>query len=163
MKKLVSIIAVVALVAIVATLLVACVPTDPAKAEANLKEAGYTVIAYDKDDGLGLAGYTLPDGATNVVSGTKEADEDSASLIAETVTIYYFESSDKAKAYFEKVYGDFDANQDEAKAELKESYDAGDISKEDYDAMLEMINNSQAKRFGKIVYAGTKAAIKAAS
>ena len=48
MKKLVSIIAVVALVAIVATLLVACVPTDPAKAEANLKEAGYTVIAYDR-------------------------------------------------------------------------------------------------------------------
>lgn len=163
MKKLVSIIAVVALVAIVATLLVACVPTDPAKAEANLKEAGYTVTAYDKDDGLGLAGYTLPDGATNVVYGIKEADEDSASLIAETVTIYYFESSDKAKAYFEKVYGDFDANQDEAKAELKESHDAGDLTKEEYDSMLEMINNSQAKRFGKIVYAGTKAAIKAAS
>ena len=149
MKKLVSIIAVVALVAIVATLLVACVPTDPAKAEANLKEAGYIVTAYDKDDGLGLAGYTLPDGATNVVNGIKEADEDS--------------SSDKAKAYFEKVYGDFDKQQDEAKAELKESYDAGDISKEDYDAMLEMINNSQAKRFGKIVYSGTKAGIKAAS
>ena len=129
----------------------------------NLKEAGYIVTAYDKDDGLGLAGYTLPDGATNVVNGIKEADEDSASLIAETVTIYYFESSDKAKAYFEKVYGDFDKQQDEAKADLKESYDAGDISKEDYDAMLEIINNSQAKRFGKIVYSGTKAGIKAAS
>ena len=163
MKKLVSIIAVVALVAIVATLLVACVPTDPAKAEANLKSEGYIVTAYSKDTLGGLGGYTLPDGATNVVSGTKEADEDSASLIAETVTIYYFESSDKAKAYFEKVYGDFDATQDELKADLKESYDAGELDKDEYDAMLEMLNNSQAKRFGKIVYAGTKAAIKAAS
>lgn len=97
------------------------------------------------------------------MNGTKEADEDSASLLVENVTIYYFESSDKAKAYFEKTYGDFKDQQNEMKDELKAEYDAGDLDKDEYDALLEMINNTQAKRFGKIVYAGTKAAIKAAS
>ncbi len=121
MKKLVSIIAVVALVAIVATLLVACVPTDPAKAAENLDDAGYLVLPLPL---LGVAGVDEAIIATDLKEG---------------IVIVYFESSDAASEF----YGDKD-NEKFLKEELG-------------------IEDAVYKKQGKIVYLGTKEAVKAAS
>ena len=156
MKKLASIIAVVALVAIVATLLVACVPTDPAKAEANLKEAGYTAKKTDSDDLLGLGGLAMPDGATSAVAGSKDS---------EMIFIYYFEDSASAKTFYEnsEILNFIKDMIEESKEEVKAQYEAEKISKDEYDEAMEILNSFKIKKFGKVVYAGTKAAIKAAS
>lgn len=121
MKKVVSVIAVVALVAIMATVLVACVPTDPAKAESNLKEAGYLVAPLPL---LGVAGVD------EVIMAT---------TLEERIIIVYFESSDAASEF----YGD-----------------------KDYEKLLKEelgIEDAVYKKQGKIVYLGTKEAVKAAS
>lgn len=156
-KRILSVIAVLALAAVLAVAMVACIPSDPAKAADNLKEAEYTVVSYSSDDLGGLAGFTLPEGCTDMVSGTNlENDFDS-------VTIYYFEDAGAAKAFMDSdIVSGLNKETDEMLEELESAYKAGEISENDYNEMKDLIENTQIKRQGKIVYAGTKDAIKAA-
>ena len=52
MRKTLKIVSLIALFAILATVLVACIPNDPAKAEDNLKNAEYKVLSFKEGDVL---------------------------------------------------------------------------------------------------------------
>lgn len=109
MKKALSIIAVLALVAVLGVALVACVPSDPDKAEANLEEAGYVVVRVDADTPLAGAALKQIDAVTSITA----TDGD------EGVTITYFESADAAKAYYEDAKAEWDEMDDEDKEGMK--------------------------------------------
>ena len=79
-------------IAFVGVLLCACAPANTEKAEAKMKEAGYTVVSYEKEDEEGLVGG---------ISATKVSLADGSGHI----TALLFDSSKSAKAYYEK-YGD---------------------------------------------------------
>lgn len=137
MKKKIGAILGVALVAVMlVALLVGCVPTDPEKAETNLKDADYTTVnlkgaaAQIIASPLTLIAEVDLTSVKNVVSGTKGSD---------TIVILYFNDSDAAKAYYTKL--------DEAMQKLssEEREDAGEYG-----------------RNGVAVYLGTSAAVKAA-
>lgn len=119
-KRILTIVAVLALAAVLVVSLVACIPSDPAKAKENLKEAGYTVM----DVSLESIGLEIK-GCTNIVTASKLTDLDDG------ITIFYFEDS-AAASDAEEALIDF----------LGE--DAG------------------IKKQGKIIYAGSDEAIKAA-
>ena len=114
MKKALSIIAVLALVAVLGVALVACVPSDPDKAEANLEEAGYVVVRADSDDLIAGAVLKQIDAVTSITA----TDGD------EGVTILYFEDTDAAKAYYEELKADFEKAEED-----KEDYKIGKSGK----------------------------------
>lgn len=82
MKKILVIVAVVALVAVLGVVLFACAPSTVAKAEAKMKDAGYSVLAYSDDDAEGCDG-----GLT-------------ATKITETIFALHFSSSKDAKNFY---------------------------------------------------------------
>ncbi len=129
MKKTLSIVALIALVAVLAVALVACIPSDPDKAVENLEAEGYEVEKLDSDLLLTFA----PDGCVAVVSAVKGITD-----LDDNITIYYFEDTDSAKAFYE---------------EAKEAWDK--LDDEDKEGI-------EFKQSGKIVYSGTEAAVKAA-
>ncbi len=116
--------------------LVACAPAkDPAKAEAALKEAGYTTT---NDTKLAPAAYKLAELNLDAkVTGTKITKDDEGNTVIEHVSIYYFADSENAKKAMEKVEKDADEEKKEEES-----------------------NWVSATRSGKIVYYGTKQAIK---
>ncbi len=114
MKKALSIIAVLALVAVLGVALVACVPSDPDKAEANLEEAGYVVIRADSDDLIAGAVLKQIDAVTSITATNGD----------EGVTILYFEDTDAAKAYYEELKADFEKAEED-----KEDYKIGKSGK----------------------------------
>ncbi|MBR7177478.1 MAG: hypothetical protein IKD26_04630 [Clostridia bacterium] len=133
MKKFTKILA-LALVAIMSLVVfAACAPNaDPVKAEAALKENGYTVINLPvllgfKDVDCVVTGSLLVEG---------EGDEEDK---LEHVTIVYFESEEAAEAAWEKMQ-DYAAEEDE------------DSKDSDWTIKLS----------GAMIYYGTSAAIKAA-
>lgn len=135
MKKALSIIAVIALVAVLGVALVACVPSDPDKAKANLEEAGYEVMVTKASDGPGvqLGLNSVAEGCVAMIMASKGlADLDNA------ITILYFNDADDAKACYEELKADFEEADDAA----KEGYKIG--------------------KSGKVVYAGSEEAVKAA-
>jgi len=98
---------------------------DPKKAEAALKEAGYTVTLYEfyeADD----------DGVVAYLSGAKS--------LTDMISVAYYEDAESAKKGYEEA-------------------------KEEFDSMKEALGDNASdwvcKRSGKIVYMGTKAAVKA--
>ncbi len=99
MRKTLKIVSLIALFAILATVLVACIPNDPAKAEDNLKNAKYTVFAY-KDGDVGFDAATVfleiigVKNVTAFVTATK--GEDGIALI-------YFEDSAAAKENYTAI------------------------------------------------------------
>lgn len=109
MKKALSIIAVLALVAVLGVALVACVPSDPDKAEANLKAADYIVIRADADDAIVGAALKQIDAVTSI---TATNGDDSVSLT-------YFETADAAKAYYEDAKEQWDKLDDADKEGMK--------------------------------------------
>ena len=109
MKKALSIIAVLALVAVLGVALVACVPSDPDKAEANLEEAGYFVERADSDDLIVGAALKQIDAVTSI----------SATNGDEGVTILYFEDTDAAKAYYEDAQAQWEKLDDDEKEGMK--------------------------------------------
>ena len=116
-----------------------CAPAAKAEdALAALKDNGYTAV---KDDNIIPAGLKLlgANGVETVVSGSK-VDSDNK---FQTITIVYFGSSSDAKKAEESVkkYADDKEKEDKEKAEESDWV---------------------FKRSGKIVYFGTKAAVKAA-
>ena len=109
MKKALSIIAVLALVAVLGVALVACVPSDPDKAEANLEEAGYVVVRADSDDLIAGAALKQIDAVTSITA----TDGD------EGVTILYFEDTDAAKAYYEDAQAQWEKLDEDEKEGMK--------------------------------------------
>lgn len=135
MKKTLSIVAMIALVAVLGIALVACIPSDPDKAAANLKEEGYTVTVAKASDGTGVKmglELTYGKGCIAVVDASLVSVSLAQGVDGEIIKIIYFNDSDSAKAYWETIKDD----------EVEEGY--------------------VAKRSGKIVYGGTEAAVKAA-
>ncbi len=106
MKKTLSIVAVLALVAILTVALVACVPSDPDKAVANLEEADYVVVKIEADDAITGLALKAIDGCVASVSGTN---------LEEYVSIYYFEDAKSAKAFYEDAKEQWDKMDDEEK------------------------------------------------
>ena len=77
-------------VAFVGVLLCACAPANTEKAEAKMKEAGYAVVAYEKD--------TNEEGLVGGISATKVSLTDESGHI----TALLFDSAKTAKTYYEK-------------------------------------------------------------
>ena len=106
----------------------------PAKDPADAKAALEDAgYVATKTDGAILALAGIKD-CTDVVTGTKKEDDK-----IESVSIYYFETAEAAEEAFEKI--------EDLIEELKTEDDASDFV---------------FKQSGKIVYGGTKAAVKAA-
>ena len=123
MKKFVRIISLALVALTLCALFAACAPAkDPADAKAALEEAGYVVVSTP----------SLIDGCTEVVRGI---------AAKEYIKIYYFESTEKANAAYEKV---------------EELYDEDEDEEEEDDSEWVF------KKSGKIIYYGTKNAVKAA-
>ena len=140
MKKTIRIFAVVLSVVLLALALVACAPkNDPDKAKAALEKNGYTVV---KTDGrIANAASALLGGESKLdatVTGTKTVEDKDGNRKTEYITIIYYKTSADAK----------DAWEDAQK-------DAEKDKKDDSDWVV--------KRSGKMIYWGTKAAVKAAS
>lgn len=99
MRKTLKKVSLIALFAILATVLVACIPNDPAKAEDNLKDAGYTVFAYKNGDpGFSVATVFLEligvDKVTAFVTALKGED---------AIELIYFEDSATAKENYTAI------------------------------------------------------------
>ena len=138
MKTFVRILTLTLAAVLLCGMLASCAPAkDAAKAEKALKEEDYTVIS---DDNVvpalyKLAGYDLD----MVVTGTKSVKDDEGKDKIEIVVIYYFADKDNA----EKAMDDIKKDAEDAKE----------------DENTDWVEPTQS---GKIVYFGTKAAIKAA-
>ena len=134
MKKTLTIISVIAIVAILAVALMACVPSDYTKAESNLKDAGYYVASYKEGDPL-FKTMTAMFGAENVTAIVTGSSKD----LEEGITLVYFKDSKSAKNAFEKFKKQME---DESKED----------SNKDKDYVI--------KQSGKVIYGGTKKAVK---
>ena len=144
-KRIATLIAVMALAAVLAACLVACIPSDPAKAEENLKAEGYDVTLIEED---------LGDGMVAMLQAEKEDD---------SITIYYFDDKDAANKFWEdQEMDDYEAQKDESLKELEQMYEEELFDKDEYEEMKKLIEDAKVKKQGKIIYAGTSAAIKAA-
>lgn len=141
MKKTIRIFAVVLSVLLLALALVACAPkNDPDKAKAALEKNGYTAV---KTTGYVSGGYVsgvvsaLLGGESTIdatVTGTKDIkDADGKTTKTESVTIIYYKTSADAKEAW-KSWSEADRDRYEV-----------------------------AKCSGRMIYFGTKAAVKAAS
>ena len=156
-KRILTIVSVLALAAVLVISLVACIPSDPAKAEKNLKAEGYDVVVTNADDLLGAGGIILPDGCVTSVRASKALEGD----LGNYITIYYFEDSEAASAYMDEN-AKWQQEIDEELAELENAYKEGEISENDYNSIKEMYEGFEMKKQGKIVYVGSADAIKAA-
>lgn len=145
MKKVLLVVAVIALISVATMALVGCVPSDPAKAEANLKDAGYEVMVTKASDstgvqhgtGIQLGPNAVADGCVTMITAMKATiSNDDADF--DGVVIYYFNDGAKAKAFYEKQKARYDKLSDEEK------------------------EGSKVGKSGKVVYVGTEEAIKAA-
>ena len=91
MKNFIKNLSLALVVAFVGVILCACVPSNIEKAQAKMEEAGYVVIALDKDfeeaEGL-LGGLIATKG--DIVNGY------------ETISALLFEDKDTAKKFYEK-------------------------------------------------------------
>ena len=76
------------LAALTALMLVACTPGNVEEAEAKMKEAGYTVVAYNKEDAEGLQGGFV---ATSGLIG------------GNSMTALYFETKEDAADFLENA------------------------------------------------------------
>lgn len=135
-----KILAIVLVVALCSVFFAACVPSDPEKAKANLKEAGY--VLGSSNDILGMVGLK---------SSTYE-DIITATNGEESVTILYFKEAKDAKAYWDKAKAEEKEFLEELKAKDEESYNK----------YKEEMKNYSRGRSGKVVWSGTKAGVKAA-
>lgn len=145
MKTTLRILALCMVAVLMVGVLAACAPNkDPKKAAANLKEEGYTVTSVTKGstvDDLAISAVELAlkiEGVEAIVSGYKSVKDEDDEMIA----IYYFDTAAHAKDAFEKVQDAIEEDEKDDKSENKK----------------EIV----IKKSGKMIYGGTKAAIKAA-
>jgi hypothetical protein len=157
MKNFVKILTVVLVIAMSVAMFAACVPSDPAKAEANLKEAGYTVLVTSSSAlgdiigniGNSIAGDLVPKNVDKTVTANKGDD---------SVAIVYFKDKDSAKTYYDALKAEKTKYSDE----IKKEYDEGKITKAKYDELKADAANSKLGKSGVVVWMGTKAGVKAA-
>ena len=138
MKKLVRVLSITLVAVMLCATLASCAPaSDPAKAEAALKEAEYIVLndSTITPAVFKLGGYDL----TNVVTATKTTEDKDGKTVVELVVIYYFADKDNAEKAFSKVEEDAK----EKAEQTKETWVAPTLS-------------------GSMVYFGTKNAVQAA-
>ncbi len=108
MKKLTKILTLLLLVVLCLTMLVACAPnSDPDKAQASLKEAGYTVVRSDK-----LAALFLDD-LDCLITGTKSVETEDGETKIEHVSIYYFHNAEAAKKAWESIQDESEDEKDD--------------------------------------------------
>ena len=137
MKKFVKIFALALVAVMLLATLASCAPaSDADKAVEALKAEGYTTFRDNTvfPTAFKLAGYSL----NVVVTGTKTIKDKDGKDTVETVTIFYFADKDNAEKAYEKV-------KDEEKDSKKEAGESKWVS---------------ATKSGKMVYFGTKQAIK---
>ncbi len=142
MKKFSKVLALCLVTVLAALSLVACAPnSNPEKAEANLKDKGYTATMLKYDGGLLSSGLiwttTKALGCKSgdieyIVSGTKIGEDKT-----DTVTVIYFKDASTAKDLWDKA---------------KEKYGKSESDDED-DWVID--------RSGKMIYYGTKDGVKA--
>ena len=138
MKKTLKVLAFVLTFVMLALALTSCAPKkDPDKAVDALKAKEYTAVKSDYLGALGLAALGIK-GVDSVVTGTKVVEKGDEKK-TESVTVIYFSSKDAASDAWEKV-------EDYAKEQNKDKD-----------------TDWQIKKSGKMIYFGTKTAIKAAS
>lgn len=133
MKKYAQLISLALVAVMCVALLASCAPaSDPDKAVAALKDAGYTAV---KDTNSIPAAYKLLTGTniSAVVTATKTDDDKNV----QSVTIVYFENAKDAKTAYEKL-------EDKSNEEKKDESDW------------------VFAKSGKMVYWGTKTAVKEA-
>lgn len=147
MRKTIVSIATILVIAVLAVALVACIPSDPAKAKTNLEDSGYAVVTYTSGSLFGIGSLAMPTDCETVVVASTLKDSDA-------LLIYYFKDSGSAKDYYDSAK----AEKDKAEAEFK-----AEATDEEWKEYKEEMANYVFKRSGKIVYAGTKEAIKAAA
>ena len=140
MKKTVRILAVALSVVLLALALVACAPkSDPDKAKAALEKNGYTAVKTNGN--ISNAVSALLGGESTIeatVTGTKTVEDKDGNSKTEYITIIYY----KTAAYAKEAWGDAQKDAEKEK-------------KDDSDWVV--------SRSGKMIYWGTKAAVKAAS
>lgn len=135
MKKFGKVIALGIAVIMCVALLVACAPNfDPDKAKKALEDNGYAATKVSPNVSVGGLEINLNKDVDCIVSGTKIENDK-----AEHVTIYYYTSAKAASEAWEDMQKEAD----------KEKGD-----EEDSDWVC--------KKSGKMIYFGTKAAVKAA-
>jgi cytochrome c556 len=134
MKKTMKLIALALVLTLSVVMLASCFGpnADPEKAIASLEENGYKAAKDKTVLPIVFTGLGIKD-VDAVVSGTAIIDDK-----AEHVTIVYFETAEAAKAAWE---------------DMKEYAEKEDKDEEDTDWTV--------AKFGKMIYWGTKAAIKA--
>ncbi|MBO4540050.1 MAG: hypothetical protein J5781_07200 [Clostridia bacterium] len=144
-KRIMIITSVVALALVCALLFAACAPAaDPDTAKKNLKDDGYSATVYDGDS-LIVGGALSLFGINNVnkvLIGSKYADDS-----FEFLTVLYFDSSKDANEAVDKVK---EYAKDKEKQEEKGQ-------KKDEGSVEWVFGKS-----GKMIWFGTKAAVKAA-
>lgn len=153
MKNFARITALVVVVAMSVAILAGCAPSDYTKAEAHLQDKGYAVITVSDAAALDVTEAALKVAGVEVklvatVSGTTDD---------EAVTVYYFEDTDSAKAFFnyrKKITEDY-------KADITKRYEAGSIKKDTYDELMEDIKETKLGKSGKAVYFGTDDGVRA--
>lgn len=136
-KKILSLITVVIIAVALCTLLVACLPKNPADAKANLQSHNYNDVVEIKNTGSLINGLVLPNGAESLITATKILEK-------EVIVLFYFEDTAAAKTFYKN---DIEKYKEKYLENMTEEEKA----------------NIKIARSGKIVYIGTKGAIDAAS
>ena len=142
-KQIAIIVAVMAVVMLSVVMLTACAPaSNPIDAEAALNKNGYTALrttGYVSGVISAIAG--VENNIEGTVTGTKTVEDKDGNSKTEYVTIVYYKSAAAAKEAWE-------SSQEDAEKE-KKNKDADD-------------SDWVCARSGKMIYWGTKAAVKAA-
>ena len=92
MKKFAKLLSATLLTVMLSVILVACIPANAEKATTKMKEEGYSVTA--------LSG--LPDGAVEGITAI-DASISLSGYNADMIYVYWFESTDSAKSYYDSV------------------------------------------------------------
>ena len=134
MKKTIKLIALALVLSLSVVMLASCMApnSNPEKAIAALEENGY-YAAHDEYGALAVTIGINPKDVTDIVTGTKPVDNK-----LEHITILYFEDADATKTAWEKV-------KKYAEEKDKKEVDSG----------------WTVKKFNKMIWFGTEAAIKA--
>ena len=133
MKKFAKVMAVALVAVMVLAVLVACGPaSDPDKAVKALKDNGYASAVKVSASGYSYKGLTAVVTASKGLVGALLGNDD-----FQTITIYYFEDTASANDAWEKIKSDSDKDKEKNK---------------DSDWVC--------KKSGKVIYYGTKQAVK---
>ncbi|MBR2468407.1 MAG: hypothetical protein IKB42_05150 [Clostridia bacterium] len=100
-----------ALVVLLASVaLVACVPANVEKAEAKMEEAGYTVVAYSKEDAEGLVGgFVASKGLTSMTAMLFDSTKNAEQFIEDALLNVYTQEGKWVLTGSEKAIEDFKA------------------------------------------------------